>query len=59
MAEEPSLEEAVDELKHRVNSAVSALSARAKQDRIRRDKHDEIERRLAGIIKRIEEFSGG
>lgn len=52
-------EEALPELKERVRSAADKILEYKKKEKEWEEKKNAVESRLAGIIKRIEEFSGG
>ncbi len=52
-------EEVLAELKERVRLAASKILECKKKEKEWEEKKNAVESRLAGLIKRIEEFSGG
>lgn len=52
-------EEALPELRERVRSAAAKILEYKKKEKEWEEKTNAVESRLAGLVKRIEEFSGG
>ena len=52
-------EEALPELRAKVKSAAESILEHKRKEKDWEDKKSKIEARLAGLLKRIEEFSGG
>lgn len=53
------LEESLSELKSRVDDAAARLLEYRKREKTSDENRNLVEKRLAGLIKRIGEFSGG